>query len=84
MLPDRAENILGSRAEIWASSSSLRLEEPSAEQASIFIELLKTRSIEHALTVVATTTDLAEESACLFCKCLKIQFKTISSLFFCF
>jgi hypothetical protein len=29
--------------------------------ASIFIELLKTRSIEHALTVVATTTDLAEE-----------------------
>merc|ERR1719473_2420465 len=29
--------------------------------ASIFIELLKNRSIEHALTVVATTTDLAEE-----------------------
>merc|ERR1719387_782944 len=29
--------------------------------ASIFIDLLKTRSIEHALQVVATTTDLANE-----------------------
>jgi cell division control protein 45 len=29
--------------------------------ASIFIELLKTRSIEHAMTVVETTTDLADE-----------------------
>merc|ERR1719409_48153 len=29
--------------------------------ASIFIDLLKTRSIEHALTVVATTTELAQE-----------------------